>query len=109
MIAVWVYRQFAMTIMSLTTGMAEFIFLLLLLWRTIWSLWVAVTGLMPIGVPAIMRWVAFSSRRTVLIIAVTYTGVWIVVVTDLGSEPACGPGHGTHPDVDSIGGLVPHA
>ena len=46
MIGVWVYRQFAMAIMSLTTGMAEFVFLILLLWRTVWSLWGAVTGLM---------------------------------------------------------------
>jgi len=43
-----------MAIMSLTTHMAEFIFLLLLLWRTVWSLWSEVTGLMAIMVPAIV-------------------------------------------------------
>ena len=63
--------------MSLTTGMAESNFLLLLvLWRTVWSLWSAVTVLVPISVPAIMRWIAFSSRRTVLIIAILAFGWW---------------------------------
>ena len=34
----------------------------------------------------------------------------MVVATDLASVPACGtgPGHDTHLDVGSIGGLVPH-
>ena len=38
------------------------------------------------------------------------TGVSMVVATDLASVPACGtgPGHDTHLDVGSIGGLVPH-
>ena len=44
--------------------------LLLVLWRTVWSLWSAVTVLVPISVPAIMRWVPFSSRRTVVICAI---------------------------------------
>ena len=62
--------------MSLTTDMAEFVFLLLVLWRTVWSRCGAVSDLMAIGVPAIMRWVAFSSRRTVLIIAILAFGWW---------------------------------
>jgi len=42
-----------MAIMSLTTGMTAFVFLLLL-WRTVWSRFGAVTGLMAIMVPAIV-------------------------------------------------------
>ena len=44
-----------MATMSLTTPMAEFAYLLLLLWWAVWSLWSAVNGLTAIMVPSCDR------------------------------------------------------
>ena len=106
MIGVWVYRQFAMAIMSLTTGISEFIFLLL--WRTMTEsvgcgYWPDADQCTNHAMGRVLVWKNGPHHCD--------TGVWMVVATDLGREPACGTGsgHGSHPGVGTIGGLVPHA